>query len=40
VIDALDHHGHGRAAERIQMPLTPPRVWRAVAGEFDPSPFA
>jgi len=39
VIDALDHAGHGRAAERVQMPLTPPRVWHAVAGEFDPSPF-
>jgi aerobic carbon-monoxide dehydrogenase large subunit len=39
VIDALDHAGHGRAAEQIQMPLTPPRVWRALAGEFDPSPF-
>ncbi|MES2229444.1 MAG: xanthine dehydrogenase family protein molybdopterin-binding subunit [Pseudomonadota bacterium] len=40
VIDALAHAGHGRAAERVQMPLTPPRVWRALAGEFDPSPFA
>ncbi|CAM5791138.1 xanthine dehydrogenase family protein molybdopterin-binding subunit [Rhizobacter fulvus] len=40
VIDALDHAGHGRKAELIQMPLTPPRVWRALAGEFDPSPFA
>ncbi len=40
VIDALDHAGHGRRAELIQMPLTPPRVWRALAGEFDPSPFA
>ena len=40
VIDALDHKGHGRAAERVQMPLTPPRVWRALAGAFDPSPFA
>ena len=39
VIDALDHAGQGRHAERIQMPLTPPRVWRALAGEFDPSPF-
>jgi carbon-monoxide dehydrogenase large subunit len=39
VIDALDHAGHGRRAEEIQMPLTPPRVWRALAGEFDPSPF-
>jgi carbon-monoxide dehydrogenase large subunit len=40
VIDALDHAGHGRKAELIQMPLTPPRVWRALAGEFDASPFA
>jgi aerobic carbon-monoxide dehydrogenase large subunit len=40
VVDALDHAGHGRTAERMQMPLTPPRVWRALAGEFDPSPFA
>ena len=39
VIDALAHQGHGRSAERVQMPLTPPRVWRALAGEFDPSPF-
>ena len=39
VIDALDHAGHGRAAEQIQMPLTPPRVWRALAGDFDASPF-
>ena len=39
VIDALDHAGHGRKAEAVQMPLTPPRVWRALAGEFDPSPF-
>jgi aerobic carbon-monoxide dehydrogenase large subunit len=40
VVDALDHAGQGRQAELIQMPLTPPRVWRALAGEFDPSPFA
>ncbi|HKX39529.1 MAG TPA: xanthine dehydrogenase family protein molybdopterin-binding subunit [Burkholderiaceae bacterium] len=40
VIDALDHAGHGRRAEAIQMPLTPPRVWRALRGEFDPSPLA
>jgi len=39
VVDALDHAGHGRKAELVQMPLTPPRVWRALAGEFDPSPF-
>jgi carbon-monoxide dehydrogenase large subunit len=40
VIDALDHAGLGRAAERIQMPLTPPKVWGALNGEFEPSPFA
>ncbi|HEY9066110.1 MAG TPA: xanthine dehydrogenase family protein molybdopterin-binding subunit [Burkholderiaceae bacterium] len=40
VIDALDHAGHGRRAEAIQMPLTPPRVWRALRGQFDPSPLA
>jgi len=38
VIDALDHAGLGRAAERIQMPLTASRVWRALAGEFDAPP--
>ncbi len=40
VIDALDHAGLGAAAEKLQMPLTAPRVWNALAGEFDPSPFA
>ena len=39
VIDALDHAGLGRAAERLQMPLTAPRVWRALNGEIDPSPL-
>ena len=39
VIDALDHAGLGRAAEQLQMPVTSQRVWRALAGEFDPSPF-
>ena len=39
VIDALDHAGLGRDAERIQMPMTAPRVWRALNGEFDSSPF-
>jgi len=32
VVDALAHAGLGRAAERIQMPLTAPRVWQALAG--------
>jgi aerobic carbon-monoxide dehydrogenase large subunit len=40
VIDALDHAGLGRDAERVQMPLTAPRVWVALAGEFGVSPFA
>jgi carbon-monoxide dehydrogenase large subunit len=39
VIDALDHAGQGRRAEAIQMPLTAPRVWRALNGSFDASPF-
>ena len=40
VIDALDHAGLGRDAERVQMPLTAPRVWAALTGEFGVSPFA
>ncbi len=40
VVDALDHAGLGRSAERLQMPLTAPRVWRALNGDFDPSPLA
>jgi carbon-monoxide dehydrogenase large subunit len=40
VIDALDQAGLGRDAERIQMPVTAERVWRALAGDFGPSPFA
>ncbi|MEP7057984.1 MAG: molybdopterin cofactor-binding domain-containing protein, partial [Caldimonas sp.] len=39
VVDALDHAGHGRSAERIQMPVTAEQVWRALAGEFEPSPL-
>lgn len=35
VIDALDSAGLGRAAERVQMPLTAPVVWRALQGDFD-----
>ena len=30
VVDALAHAGLGRDAERIQMPLTAERVWRAL----------
>ena len=34
VIDALAAAGLGRAAERVQMPLTSETVWRALKGEF------
>ncbi|HEY2927090.1 xanthine dehydrogenase family protein molybdopterin-binding subunit [Piscinibacter sp.] len=40
VVDALAHAGLGRDAERIQMPLTAERVWRALGHDFDPSPLA
>ncbi len=41
VIDALDHAGLGRDAERIQMPVTAERVWRALhKREFDAAPLA
>jgi carbon-monoxide dehydrogenase large subunit len=40
VIDALDHAGQGRNAERIQMPVTAERVWRALRGQYDPPPLA
>jgi carbon-monoxide dehydrogenase large subunit len=39
VVDALDHAGLGRDAERIQMPITSERVWRALNRRFDASPF-
>ena len=39
VVDALDHAGQGRAAEKIQMPLTPPRVWQAPIVPSSPTPF-
>jgi carbon-monoxide dehydrogenase large subunit len=39
VIDALDHAGLGRDAERVQMPLTAQQVWRALARDFDPPPL-
>ncbi|MEQ1805176.1 MAG: molybdopterin cofactor-binding domain-containing protein, partial [Burkholderiaceae bacterium] len=35
VIDALAQTGLGRNAEKVQMPLTPQAVWRALRGEFD-----
>ena len=37
VVDALDHAGLGRDAERVQMPLTAETVWRALRGEY-PAP--
>jgi len=37
VVDALDHAGLGRDAERIQMPLTAERVWRALARNKVPA---
>ena len=37
VVDALDHAGHGRNAEKVQMPLTSEQLWRALAGEFAPA---
>jgi len=40
VIDALDHAGLGRDAERVQMPLTAERVWRALQRDLPPSPLA
>ena len=41
VIDALAHAGLGRDAERIQMPLTAERIWRALhLRQFDPAPLA
>jgi carbon-monoxide dehydrogenase large subunit len=39
VVDALAHQGLGREAERIQMPLTAERVWRALNGDFGEPPF-
>jgi carbon-monoxide dehydrogenase large subunit len=39
VIDALDHAGQGRNAERVQMPLTAERLWRALHGQYDPPPL-
>jgi len=39
VVDALDSAGLGRDAERVQMPLTSERVWRALQGDFGPAPM-
>jgi carbon-monoxide dehydrogenase large subunit len=32
VIDALARAGREKAAMKLQMPLTPPKVWRALQG--------
>jgi carbon-monoxide dehydrogenase large subunit len=37
VVDAVAHHGQGRDAERMQMPLTAEVVWRALQGQFAPA---
>jgi carbon-monoxide dehydrogenase large subunit len=37
VVDALAHHGLGRRAEQVQMPLTSEVVWRALQGDL-PAP--
>ena len=38
VIDALDHAGLGREAEKLQMPITSEMVWRALALRELPAP--
>jgi carbon-monoxide dehydrogenase large subunit len=39
VVDALASAGLGRAAERVQMPLTAETVWRALRGDFPAAPL-
>ncbi len=39
VVDALAHAGQGRNAEKIQMPLTGERVWRALHGDHGAPVF-
>jgi len=39
VVDALASAGLGRAAERVQMPLTAEAVWRALRGDFPAAPL-
>ena len=34
IVDALARSGLGRDAERLRMPATPDRVWRALRGDF------
>jgi carbon-monoxide dehydrogenase large subunit len=38
VVDALAGHGLGANAEKVQMPLTAERVWRALQGDFGAAP--
>jgi carbon-monoxide dehydrogenase large subunit len=40
VIDALASAGLGREAERVQMPLTAERVWKALRRDFDTPLFS
>jgi carbon-monoxide dehydrogenase large subunit len=37
VVDALATAGQGRAAEKLQMPLTSEVVWRGLRGDFGPA---
>ena len=37
VVDALAASGLGRQAEKVQMPLTPEVVWRALRGQLPPA---
>ena len=39
VVDALARAGQGRAAERLQMPLTAETVWRGLRGEYAAVPL-
>jgi carbon-monoxide dehydrogenase large subunit len=32
VADALARHGRNAVADRVQMPLTPPRIWALLQG--------
>jgi len=38
VVDAVAQAGQGRAAEKMQMPLTPEVVWRALRGDYGLAP--
>jgi carbon-monoxide dehydrogenase large subunit len=37
VVDALACAGQGRAAEKLQMPLTGEVVWRGLRGDYGPA---